>query len=719
MTRRWGYKFWTGSILAVVCLLLLSVLVRDYRQARKVVIRGQTQSISFTKRVKTVYPQPQAPKRAESRADSIPGKKNRPQPLLGFQPEIETARPALPSKQPTPNDVLTTAGPLAVVQPQPQPQPKTVTLEPLGYVEKANGQIEAVISMGEHVQVVHEGESFDDKFRVAKISSSAVELVENSGPAPAPEAHLTADVGQGAVLASPSLGGARLTNVPPVPEQVSNSDLRREFDAANTVISLQYSVHQKTKHKEGPLAVAPPRTKAVALEPLGRDDAKVSTSQLGPLSTITHLESPLETERRLEPQLPAARPPAVSEQARLTDVLPKASSLPVAPPQPKTVTLEPLGYVEKADGRVEAIVSVGEHVQVLHEGESFDDNLTVAKISSSAVELVENSGPTSETRLTAQPGQGAGPASPSPGTALQANIPSAPRQVSNSAGGGQFDAANTVNRLEPIVHQQIGYVERADGHVEAIVAEGELVRLNQATKSFENEFHGQAASPGNIEVANALLPATAPTDLFRLDSRPVQPSSSDQDAEAEPQARAAPEFGVSRATGPPESIATNVDSPEQIGVMDPEPVADYVGGEMEPKPPPTVASTVSPAQQPVPKIDAEPAATSFKTVGYVEKAGGEKEAIVEVAGQIYLVHEGEVFAGKFRALRITPFSVQIGEESARGSTAPTESDLNQPTTHSCGSSQEGDLSVGEMAPSGRSIVSGYLVVGPCNASPPN
>jgi hypothetical protein len=32
------------------------------------------------------------------------------------------------------------------------------------------------------------------------------------------------------------------------------------------------------------------------------------------------------------------------------------------------------------------------------------------------------------------------------------------------------------------------------------------------------------------------------------------------------------------------------------------------------------------------------------TLGYVEKAGGEKEAIVEVLGQVYLVHEGESFA---------------------------------------------------------------------------
>jgi cell division protein FtsN len=40
----------------------------------------------------------------------------------------------------------------------------------------------------------------------------------------------------------------------------------------------------------------------------------------------------------------------------------------------------------------------------------------------------------------------------------------------------------------------------------------------------------------------------------------------------------------------------------------------------------------------------------------VEKAGGEKEAIVEVLGQVYLVHEGESFAEKNRALQVTASS---------------------------------------------------------------
>jgi hypothetical protein len=63
---------------------------------------------------------------------------------------------------------------------------------------------------------------------------------------------------------------------------------------------------------------------------------------------------------------------------------------------------------------------------------------------------------------------------------------------------------------------------------------------------------------------------------------------------------------------------------------------------------------------------------AVNTLGYVEKAGGEKEAIVEVLGQVYLVHEGELFAEKYRALQVTSSSVKIVEESTKGSSLPSE-----------------------------------------------
>ena len=174
----------------------------------------------------------------------------------------------------------------------------------------------------------------------------------------------------------------------------------------------------------------------------------------------------------------------------------------VAVPQPKTITLEPLGYVEKADGQVEAIISVEDRVHVVHEGEIFEDKFRVAKISSSAVELVENSAPAAEPPLTAEVGQGVAQAPAD--KAGQTSSPPVPEQVSNTGANRQFDAASAASGSQPSVRQELGYVERADGRVEAIVAEGEHVRLSQATRSFANQFHGPAASPANCRTGERL-----------------------------------------------------------------------------------------------------------------------------------------------------------------------------------------------------------------------
>jgi hypothetical protein len=75
------------------------------------------------------------------------------------------------------------------------------------------------------------------------------------------------------------------------------------------------------------------------------------------------------------------------------------------------------------------------------------------------------------------------------------------------------------------------------------------------------------------------------------------------------------------------------------------------------------------ATQPLP-ADRRETQSVVRTLGYVEKADGEREAIVEVLGQVYLPHEGELFAGNYRALQVTPSSVKIVEESNRESSLP-------------------------------------------------
>jgi hypothetical protein len=357
---------------------------------------------------------------------------------------------------------------------------------------------------------------------------------------------------------------------------------------------------------------------------------------------------------RLHPLAQAARHLFESEQAKRLVSTPPAEAHPqaIAPPQPKTITLEPLSYVEKADGRVEATIPLGQRVQVVHEGEIFDVHFRVARISSSTVELVENSAPAAEPHLMAEIGQGVAPAPAN--KARQVPSRPAPEVLSNPGTNRGFAAGSAASVPEPSVGQELGYVERADGRVEAIVAEGEHVRLAPQTKSFANSFRVPAPTPANLEVANALPPPINAPDSFGHESQPLQTSSSTQEAGVPPLVASGSESstvgklqGIRGGKGELES--------EQFGIMQPEPLADYSGGRFEVKIPQAVVPT-SPAVVPTLPSDGRGTQSAVSTLGYVEKAGGEKEAIVEVLGQVYLVHEGESFAEKDRGLQVTASS---------------------------------------------------------------
>ena len=71
------------------------------------------------------------------------------------------------------------------------PLPPTRTFETIGYVEQPDGTRQAVVSKGDQVFVVHEGEIFDEHYRVLSITSSQVEAadltVPQLAPATAPE----------------------------------------------------------------------------------------------------------------------------------------------------------------------------------------------------------------------------------------------------------------------------------------------------------------------------------------------------------------------------------------------------------------------------------------------------------------------------------------------------------------------------------------------------
>jgi cell division septation protein DedD len=354
--------------------------------------------------------------------------------------------------------------------------------------------------------------------------------------------------------------------------------------------------------------------------------------------------------RRLHLLAQAARHLFESEQAKRLVSMPPAEAHPqaIALPQLKTITLEPLSYAEKADGHVEATISLGERVQVVHEGEIFEVNFRVARISSSTVELVENAAPASEPHLMAEIGQGVAQAPAN--KVWQATPWPTPEVHSNPGANRQFAVDLAAGVSQPSSGQELGYVERADGRVEAIVADGEHVRLAQATKSFANSFRAPAPTPADVEAANTLPPLINPLDSFGRESQPVETSSSTQEAGVQPLVATGSE---SSTAGKLQGIRANngESEPERFGIIQPQPLADYSAGRSDVKIPQPVAPT-SPAVGPTLPSDVKGTQSAVSILGYVEKPGGEEEALVEIRGQVYLVHGGELLAEKYKALQL-------------------------------------------------------------------
>ncbi len=60
------------------------------------------------------------------------------------------------------------------------PPPPSVPLKPLGFGEKSSGEREAFVSDDEQTYVLHEGESFANKFRVLQITPTFIEIEDES-----------------------------------------------------------------------------------------------------------------------------------------------------------------------------------------------------------------------------------------------------------------------------------------------------------------------------------------------------------------------------------------------------------------------------------------------------------------------------------------------------------------------------------------------------------
>ncbi len=87
----------------------------------------------------------------------------------------------------------------------------------------------------------------------------------------------------------------------------------------------------------------------------------------------------------------------------------------------------------------------------------------------------------------------------------------------------------------------------------------------------------------------------------------------------------------------------------------------------------------NPFEYPVPKLPPKPAATApaapappkpppppIKALGYMEEPGGVREATIsDESDNIYVVHENETFANRFKVLKISPTVIDIEDTTTQ------------------------------------------------------
>jgi cell division protein FtsN len=87
---------------------------------------------------------------------------------------------------------------------------------------------------------------------------------------------------------------------------------------------------------------------------------------------------------------------------------------------------------------------------------------------------------------------------------------------------------------------------------------------------------------------------------------------------------------------------------------------EFVVREMAPTPQQT-ATTAAPTPQAPPAPPPPP----LKAIGYSEKGGGVKEAMVTFQDELFVVHEGETFAKRFRVTKLSPVQVEVSDETTQ------------------------------------------------------
>lgn len=244
------------------------------------------------------------------------------------------------------------------------PEPDRKILKPIGYVQKANGLVEAIVSEGNGVQVVHVGDTFEEKYTVAQISREAVEVIASSAPLDVlPSASIIASNSSSGIERETEDSASASKPLPSLatslpPKRVPDLKVKAGQDAKTRIRNaakpeLQPFAHQADIHKG---ALATPTFDGP--KPIGY----VEMSAGNRITVIPDGES-----------VRLVKPGGTLSDRRGIDDRP-------------SIVSRTLGFVKEADGKVQAIVDEGEGVHLVQVNDNLPGPLMAGGDSAKALE---------------------------------------------------------------------------------------------------------------------------------------------------------------------------------------------------------------------------------------------------------------------------------------------------------------------------------------------
>ena len=288
-----------------------------------------------------------------------------------------------------------------------------------------------------------------------------------------------------------------------------------------------------------------------------------------------------------------------------------------SPPEP--ATFKALGYVEKSDGQREAVIMQENEIQVVHVGDRISDRYRVTTITPELVGAVDEtilqipilkSGGVPDVAVSsAQAIPLSDYSDKTPPPTMATVIPEDGPVGGSALPRKKVSAGPEIAGFSPLAKQQqddavsLGYVEKSDGKVEAIVADGDSVRLVPST---QREVMANAAH------LPTLPRGSQAAEISTVRSNETSATIADLD------------LAVNQASA---DYSANV----SVETLFRQPMHSE----------PEIASGSPSSQTDIP-IEMNP-------LGFVVKANGEFASILGRQGEVYLAWEGDHFGGHLRS----------------------------------------------------------------------